>query len=125
MASNKKKPADQKPEDEVIDGQEQVSDEAPEESAADADGQVDDVSSSEDSDAPIVASASVAQPTDLHGRLTKAVKALSPHAGQEKTFALHQLELLTGRLKMAIPAGIAATEDDDLRSGLEAVLALL
>jgi hypothetical protein len=63
--------------------------------------------------------------TDLHARLTKAVHAISTQGGQEKVFALHQLELLTGRLKMVLPAGIAATEDAELRTGLNAILAIL
>jgi hypothetical protein len=63
-------------------------------------------------------------PTDLHIRLTKAARALST-GGQEKHFAVHQLEHLTGKLKMALPAGIAATDDDDLKAGLELLLRLM
>lgn len=61
---------------------------------------------------------------NLHDRLSKAVRSLAADAGQEKTFALHQLEVLTGRLKMVLPAGIAATEKE-LQSALNTLLGLL
>ena len=62
---------------------------------------------------------------NIHERLTKLVRSITPHAGQEKVFALHQLELLTGRLKMVIPAAIAATDDSALRADLTSLLGLL
>jgi hypothetical protein len=62
----------------------------------------------------------------LHDLLSKAARhATSTHAGQESVFALHQLEMLAGRLKVLIPAGIAATEDPDLRAALNSLLGLL
>lgn len=54
----------------------------------------------------------VAESSDIHARLTKAAQRA---VGQEAVHALNQLEILTGRLKLVLPAGIAATEDVDLR----------
>jgi hypothetical protein len=84
----------------------------------------DDVSSEEiTSDEPAL-TVEQSLPKDLHIRLTKEARALST-GGQEKHFAIHQLEHLTGKLKMALPAGIATTEDEDLKASLKLLLDLL
>ncbi|MCE9565836.1 MAG: hypothetical protein K8U57_27745 [Planctomycetes bacterium] len=142
MASNKKpaKPAEQKTalEDEVIDGPEAELTDDPSDAPADPIDEVgsdkhvaDDQSPAEDvpeeaaePQPDAIASQAFSEVFDLHDRLTKAVRAIASDAGQEKTFALQQLEMLTGRLKMVLPAGIAATEKE-LQADLNTLLGLL
>lgn len=144
MASNKKnqKSPDNNPEsdEEVIDGQEQAADEA-QDGAADAVAEdevagIPDESEKETQvhtmtvkvdadDAMKVIRHHIASQGNLHSRLEKAARSLSTHGGQERVHALNQVELLTGRLKMALPAAISATDDMELKAALETLLGLL
>lgn len=83
----------------------------------------------EASDEPVTAVVSSditpSAPLDLQRRITWAARSIATHGGQEKSHALNQIELLTGRLKMALPAAITAVADQDLKAGLEQLLNLL
>ncbi len=122
MASNKKK----QNEDETLESTEVegVNETASAETAeGDEPTEAETVEESSESE-PVNETASTS-PADIHSRLTMTVRAINTTAGQEKMFALHQLEMLTGRLKMVLPAGIEAADDGELKAGLEALLALL
>jgi len=61
---------------------------------------------------------------NLHSRLEKAVRAV--HSGpQDAHFALHTVEMLTGRLKSILPSAIGAVDDEDLKTSLSALQNLL
>ena len=122
MASNKKKQnEDELPESTELEGvNETETDENPEVDESSESEAIEELPGTD----PVSETVPTA-PADLHSRLTKTVRAIGTTAGQEKVFALHQLELLTGRLKMVLPAGIEAADDGEMRAGLEALLALL
>jgi len=62
---------------------------------------------------------------DLHARIEKLARAIAIHGGHDRVHALNQVELLTGRLKMTLPAAITAVEDAELKTALETLLGLL
>ena len=66
----------------------------------------------------------VATPRNLHGRIERAVRELQG-APQQVHFALHTVEMLTGRLRLALPNAINASTDESLKADLQTLLALL
>ncbi len=130
MASNKKASKSTEPttEDEIVDGQgkaETVDAEGsePDETTDDANAELNEPTTEDVNGMMVTAPAAIT--TDLHGLLSKEVRSINTHAGQEKVFAIHQLEMMTGRLKMIIPAGIAATDDPAIIAGLNALMSIL
>ena len=130
MASNKKKPAGQKPEDEVIDGQEQANDEgvAPEESAtpdeaatAEAPEPEEPQAATPDEDHAIPV---FAAPFNLHQRL-EALELTMLGKPAEKAWPINRVTILTGTLKTALPDVIRHIEDESLRDGLKTLLEML
>jgi hypothetical protein len=117
--------AKKKPEDETL---EQIApDDAASETLEQDDSGAEETDAETEDEATPVAATSTVQPSlpaDLHTRLTKAARVLTTH-GQERHFAVHQLEHLTGKLKMMLPAGIAAIDDAALKADLELLHGLL
>jgi hypothetical protein len=73
---------------------------------------------------PVSSESPATAPVNLHQLVAKAARdaRMGP---QEVHFPLHNVELLTGRLKTILPAAIEAAPDETLKSGLQALLNLL
>jgi hypothetical protein len=84
-----------------------------------------DAAESEGQSATVVTPEPVAPYVPLHARLEKAVRGAGASGNPDAVHALNKVEMLTGTLKLSLPAAIKAAGDEQLREDLEDLLSLL